>query len=111
MPEFGFTMFRGNPHSMRLYTLGSNFDHSGAVYIVFCEKSLTGSSNYIPCDPICIGEAEDLCNAIAGVTNWVCLKEHGADSIAIMWEENENRRREIVGDLLEYYSEVPCAPF
>ena len=45
------------------------------------------------------------------VTDWDCLKEYGADSIAVIWEENEDRRRVIVGDLLEYYSEAPCDPF
>ncbi len=112
MSEFGLTVFCGNPdYSVRLYTLGSNFDHAGAVYVVFSEKSLTGSSDYIPCDPICIGETEDLCDTIAGVTDWDCLKVYGADSIAVIWEENEDRRRVIVGDLLEYYSEAPCDPF
>ena len=69
------------------------------------KKNCLGRSSEVPCDPILIGETDDLSELDE---NCECLNEHGADLLCVLVENNEDQRRKIYDDISEEYQDVPC---
>lgn len=108
MPHTGYTIFNGasgEGYPFDIYTRGSDLDSTGGVYIFVNKKNCLERSSEVPCDPILIGETDDLSELDE---NCECLNEHGADLLCVLVENNEDQRRKIYDDISEEYQDVTC---
>lgn len=110
MSRTGYTSFSGasgKSYSFDIYTLDSVFDSVGGVYIFVNGANCIGHSYDIPCDPILIDETNDL-SELGSLKDSECLNKNDADSLCVYFEDDEDLRRKIYGDISKNYQDVPC---
>src|SRR4051812_18885693 len=86
----------GNQYSFELYSLQTDFNPLGAVYIF-----LSGSA------PVYVGETGDLSERFDGHHKAEEIRRHSADRIGVLVESNPQRRLQIEADILAAY-QWPC---
>jgi hypothetical protein len=86
----------GKQYSFALYSLNTDFEALGAVYIF-----LRGT------DPVYVGETSDLSERFDGHHKAQEIRVHCADRIGVLLEGSGDRRLAIESDLLRNYT-WPC---
>lgn len=107
MAELGSITVQGRKgsYAFNLYSPDARFKPVPAVYVFGRFKAnAAGGSTY---DVLYVGQTDSLADRIPQHEKWPCVVEHGANTIGVHRDPDEDSRRRIEADLIEEH-DPPC---
>lgn len=100
-------VFRGQEsvYDFKVFDLKENPGKVSAVYVISRRKTDKRKRGHHSL--VCIGQADSIAEAIKAHRKSKCLRQHDANAISILREENENERLKIANDLKAAHS-ISC---
>lgn len=103
----GAAIFRGikERYDFQVFPVDGEFEDAAAIYII--SRRLVDKNKRAHHRMVCIGQADSVLSELKKHRKGKCFKQHQANAISVLREENEQKRLKITLDLMSAHA-IPC---
>jgi len=104
----GAAIFRGikERYDFQVFPIDGEFDDAAAIFIISQRK--VDKHKKAHHKMICIGQTDSVLNDLKKHRKGKCFKQHQANAISVLREEDERKRLKIASDLMSAHT-IPCS--